>query len=371
MNQDVHTRKTLIGAPKMATDTPALLVDLDVMDANIARILATCRKHGVAWRPHCKGHKSPDIARREIAVGAIGVTCAKLGEAEVMAEAGIREIVIANQIVGAAKVDRLLALLGRANVVVSVDSVVNVEELARAAAKAGKTLKVVIEVNVGMDRAGIEPGAPVLALANEIASRRGVRLVGVLAWESQATRIADAAEKSRVVTEAIAKLTASARACAQAGHTIEIVSCGGTGTFPYCAEQPDVTEIQVGGAIFSDMHYRTHYHTDFAPALTILATVTSRPNPRRIILDAGRKAMSCDMAMPAPLGVARVAEVKLSAEHCKIELAGPSDSPRVGDKIELICGYSDSTVFLHDEIVAVRKGRIEAIWPLLARGKLA
>jgi D-serine deaminase-like pyridoxal phosphate-dependent protein len=149
------------------------------------------------------------------------------------------------------------------------------------------------------------------------------------------------------------------------------VSCGGTGTFPYCAEQPDVTEIQVGGAIFSDMHYRTHYHTDFAPALTILATVTSRPNPRRIILDAGRKAMSCDMAMPAPLGVARVAEVKLSAEHCKIELAGPSDSPRVGDKIELICGYSDSTVFLHDEIVAVRKGRIEAIWPLLARGKLA
>jgi D-serine deaminase-like pyridoxal phosphate-dependent protein len=150
-----------------------------------------------------------------------------------------------------------------------------------------------------------------------------------------------------------------------------IVSCGGTGTFPYCAEQQGISEIQAGGAIFSDVHYREHYHTDFAPALTILATVTSRPNPTRIILDAGRKAMSCDMAMPAPLGLPAIAEVKLSAEHGKIELAAPSDTPRIGDKIELICGYSDSTVFLHDQIVAVRKGRIEAIWPLLARGKLA
>jgi D-serine deaminase-like pyridoxal phosphate-dependent protein len=118
------------------------------------------------------------------------------------------------------------------------------------------------------------------------------------------------------------------------------------------------------------VHYREHYHTDFAPALTILATVTSRPHPTRIILDVGRKAMSCDMAMPAPLGLPSIAEVKLSAEHGKIELAAPSDTPRIGDKIELICGYSDSTVFLHDQVVAVRKGHVEAIWPLLARGKL-
>jgi D-serine deaminase-like pyridoxal phosphate-dependent protein len=371
MNQNSYPQAALIGAPKTAVDTPALLVDLDVMEANMARVLATCRKNGVAWRPHCKGHKSPDIARREVAAGAIGVTCAKLGEAEVMAAAGISDILIANQVVGATKVARLMQLLDKARVVVAVDSVANVEELARAATSAGKTAEVVIEVDVGMQRAGVAPGDPVLELAKEIAARPGVKLVGLFTWESQATRIADQAEKARVVQSALSKVASTAKACADAGHSMAIVSCGGTGTFPYCAEQQGISEIQAGGAIFSDVHYREHYHTDFAPALTILATVTSRPNPTRIILDAGRKAMSCDMAMPAPLGLPVIAEVKLSAEHGKIELAAPSDTPRIGDKIELICGYSDSTVFLHDQIVAVRKGRIEAIWPLLARGKLA
>jgi D-serine deaminase-like pyridoxal phosphate-dependent protein len=354
MNQNRYPQAALVGALKTAVDTPALLVDLDVMEANMARVLATCRKNGVAWRPHCKGHKSPDIARREVAAGAIGVTCAKLGEAEVMAAAGISDI-----------------LIDKARVVVAVDSVANVEELARAATSAGKTAEVVIEVDVGMQRAGVAPGDPVLELAKEIAARPGVKLVGLFTWESQATRIADQAEKARVVQSALSKVASTAKACADAGHSMAIVSCGGTGTFPYCAEQQGISEIQAGGAIFSDVHYREHYHTDFAPALTILATVTSRPNPTRIILDAGRKAMSCDMAMPAPLGLPAIAEVKLSAEHGKIELAAPSDTPRIGDKIELICGYSDSTVFLHDQIVAVRKGRIEAIWPLLARGKLA
>jgi D-serine deaminase-like pyridoxal phosphate-dependent protein len=370
MSQSLHSPVELIGAAKTAVDTPALLVDLDVMEANMARVLATCRRNGVAWRPHCKGHKSPEIARRQVAAGAIGITCAKLGEAEVMAAAGIRDILIANQVVGPAKVERLMKLLEKGRVVVAVDSVANVEQLARAAAAAGKIAEVVIEVDVGMERAGVAPGNPVLVLAREIAARPGVKLVGLFAWESQATRIADQAEKARVVQLALAKLATTAKACADAGHSMAIVSCGGTGTFPYCTEQPGVTEVQAGGAIFSDIHYREHYHTDFAPALTILATVTSRPNPTRIILDAGRKAMSCDMAMPAPLGLPSIAEIKLSAEHGKIELAAASDAPRIGDKIELICGYSDSTVFLHDQIVAVRKQRIEAIWPLLARGKL-
>jgi D-serine deaminase-like pyridoxal phosphate-dependent protein len=369
MNQN-RVQVALIGAPKTSVDTPALLVDLDVMEANMARVLATCRKNGVAWRPHCKGHKSPDIAKREVAAGAVGVTCAKLGEAEVMAAAGIRDILVANQVVGSAKIERLMRLLDKARVIVAVDSIANVEEMARAAELAAKTAEVVIEVDVGMGRAGVPPGAPILALAKKIAACPGLKLVGLFAWESQATQIADPAEKARVVQLALAKLVTTAKACAEDGHSMGIVSCGGTGTFPYCAEQPGVTEIQAGGAIFSDVHYREHYHTDFAPALTILATVTSRPNPTRIILDAGRKAMSCDMAMPVPLGLPPISELKLSAEHGKIELAAPSDTPRIGDKIELICGFSDSTVFLHDQIVAVRKGRIEAVWPLLARGKL-
>lgn len=150
---------------------------------------------------------------------------------------------------------------------------------------------------------------------------------------------------------------------------VDIVSCGGTGTLPYCAQQPGVTEIQAGGAILSDMHYRTHYHLDIPAALTLLATVTSRPTSTRIIIDAGKKAMSSDAAVPMPLGVA-AKHVGLSAEHGTIELAEPSDLPRIGDKLELIVGYSDTTVHLHEEIVAVRNGRIEAIWRIAGRGRI-
>jgi D-serine deaminase-like pyridoxal phosphate-dependent protein len=364
---DAHS---LIGQPKTALDTPALLVDLDVLDANIKRIADTCRAHGVGWRPHMKGHKTPEIARRQLAAGAIGVTCAKVSEAEVMAAAGIRSILIANEVVGATKVRRLINLVGAADPIVGVDSIANATELSDAARAQGKTLKVAIEVNTGMNRAGVEPGAPTLALAAEIAKRSGLKLVGLFGWESHAVTLADAAEKARTVEEAIGRLTATARACREAGHAIEVVSCGGTGTFPYCIEQPGVTEVQIGGAIFSDRHYREHYHMDFPFALTVLATVISRPTPTRIVLDAGRKTMPGDAAMPQPLGLHAIAAMRLSAEHAKIELTQPSETPRIGDKIEFVVGYHDTTVHLHEEIVAVRDSRVEAIWRVAARGKI-
>ena len=361
---------SLIGKSAVALDTPALIVDLDIMEANIGRIVATCRANGVAWRPHSKAHKTPEIAKMQIAAGAIGVTCAKLGEAEVMAAAGVHDILIANQIVGRIKIDRLVQLADRADPIVCVDSIDNLAELDAAFGRARKQLRVAIEVDIGMNRAGVEPGAPVVALAREIASRPGLRFVGVAGWESQATTIADPVEKERTVRDAVAALTASARACTAAGHTVAVVSCGGTGTFPYCAQQPGVTEVQVGGAIFSDMHYLTHYHVDFAPALTVLTTVTSRPTPTRMVVDAGKKAMSGDAAMPAPRGMPPISAMKLSAEHAKIELEQPSTAPRIGDKIEMIVGYSDTTVHLHEEIVCLRDGRIESIWRIAGRGKL-
>ena len=361
---------TLIGQPKTALDTPALLVDLDVMQANMARIAAACRAGGVAWRPHSKAHKTPEIARMQMAAGAIGVTCAKVGEAEVMAGAGIRDILIANQIVGAVKIGRLVAIADRADPIVCVDSMENVAELDAAFRQAGKRLRVLIEVDIGMHRAGVAPGEPVVALAREIARRSGLRFVGVEGWESHATTMADPAEKERSVREAVAALVASASACRDAGFAAEIVSCGGTGTFPFCTQQPGVTEVQIGGAIFSDMHYRTNYHVDFDPALTVLATVTSRPTPKRIVVDAGKKTMSGDAAMPAPCGLPKIHSMKLSAEHAKIELEEPSSEPSIGDKIELVVGYSDTTVHLHEEIVGVRAGRIEAIWPIAGRGRI-
>ncbi len=354
---------------KFDLDTPALLVDLDVMEANIAHVADACRAQGVAWRPHVKSHKTIEIARKQIAAGAIGVTCAKLGEAEVLAAAGIHDILIANQIVGPIKVKRLMALPREADVIVSVDSEANVVELAEVAKAAGRKQRVVIEVNTGMNRAGVEPGAPAVALADIIARHPSLRLVGVMGWEAHVTAIQDPTIKAEAVAEAIALLTDSAQACREAGHDMSIVSCGGTGTLQYCVSQPGVTEVQVGGAIFNDEHYRTHYGLDLPCALTVLATVISRPNPMRVILDAGRKAMSNDMALPRPLGL-DVASVKLSAEHAQIELSAASEIPHIGDKIELVIGYSDTTIHLHEEIVALRGGAVVAVWKVAGRGKL-
>ncbi len=359
-----------VGQLKDTLDTPSLLVDLDVLDANIARMAATCREAGVSWRPHSKGVKTPEIVRRQIAAGAIGVTCAKVGEAEVMAASGVRDILIANQVVGSQKIRRLLDLLDRADVKVAVDCVEHIRALGTAAAARDLTLGVVIEVNIGMNRAGVEPGAPVVALARAIAVQPGLRFDGVMGWESHVVAIADPAEKAAAVAAAVGQLTASARACRDAGLPAAIVSCGGTGSFPYCARQPGVTEVQAGGAIFSDVHYRTHYHFDFPQGLTILMTVTSRPTPTRIITDTGKKAMSSDAAVPEPLGLPKAKPMMLSAEHGTIELDAPSDTPRVGDKVEAIVGYSDTTVHLHERIYATRDGRIEAVWPVAARGRI-
>jgi D-serine deaminase-like pyridoxal phosphate-dependent protein len=355
---------------KSMLDTPALMLDLDVLEANIAHIAQTCRAHGVAWRPHFKGHKTLEIARKQLAAGAIGITCAKLGEAEVLAAGGIRDILIANQIVGAVKITRLMNLPDAADVIVAVDARENILELGEAARQRGKRLRVVIEVNTGMNRAGAEPGPPVVALAAAVAEHPHLRLAGVMGWEAQTAAIPDPAAKEKAVADAIGLLTGSADLCRQAGHDIQIVSCGGTGTFLYCIKQPGVTEVQVGGAVLNDEHYRGHYDIDLPVSLTVLATVTSRPTPTRVILDAGRKAMSIETATPRALNMPGVRQVRLSAEHAQLELDAPSDWPRVGDRIEFVAGYTDTTVHLHEEIVAMRKGQLEAVWKVAGRGKI-
>ncbi|MBS0219658.1 MAG: DSD1 family PLP-dependent enzyme [Proteobacteria bacterium] len=361
---------SVAGLSKMALDTPALVIDLDAMAANIDRISRTCSENGVAWRPHIKGQKTPEIARAEIAAGAIGITCAKLGEAEVMAEAGIRDILIANQIIGASKIGRVVALLDRADAIVAVDDLQNINALAEAAGAGNRRLRIVIEVNIGMNRAGVEPGGSVVALAAAITRCPALQFAGLMGWESHATTIPDPSKKRTAVAEAIGLLTSSAAACRAAGYPPSIVSCGGSGTFPFCAEQPGVTEIQAGGGIFGDEHYREHYHVNFQRALTLMATVTSRPTATRIVVDAGRKAMSGDAAMPVPIGLPGVQSVRLSAEHATIELTVGSAVPAIGDRVEFAVGYSDTTVHLHEEIFAIRGDRVEAAWPVLGRGKL-
>ena len=360
----------VVGLPKEMLDTPALLVDLDVMEANVDRIVRVCRENGVKWRPHTKGQKIPAIAHKLLAAGAIGITCAKLGEAEVMAAAGIRDILISNQIVGEQKILRLVNLLRHADVIVSVDNAENIAALDVAAQAKGVRLRVVVEVNIGINRAGVEPGEPVVSLARLVAQHRGLRFVGVMGWEGHTTEIADQTEKERAVAAAVKLLTSSADACRAAGLSIEIVSCGGTGTYKFSACQPGVTEIQAGGGIFSDVRYRTKFRVDHPYALTIMTIVSSRPNPYRIICDAGKKAMSGDAAEPQPIGLSHVKSVSLSAEHARVELAEPNEVLRVGDRLEFVVGYSDTTVHLHDEMYGIRNGAVEVVWPILGRGKL-
>jgi D-serine deaminase-like pyridoxal phosphate-dependent protein len=365
----VSVPAALIGATPDAIDTPALLVDLDVMERNMAHIVAACRAGGVGWRPHCKSHKSPDIARLQIAAGAVGITCAKLSEAEMLVDAGIQDILIANQIAGPIKIARLMALRRRADIAVAVDGAPNVAALAAAAEAAGLRLRVLIEVDTGTERAGVQPGEPVLALARVIKRHPALDLAGVMTWEGHTTRIADPDTKRRAIEGAVGRLVDSAELCRAVGIPIGIVSCGGTGTFETSAGVPGVTEIQAGGGIFGDVRYRTIYHVPVEYGLSVLSTVTSRPTPRRVITDAGKKSLSTDSGVPLPV-LPNVASAAFSAEHAKIELTEDSATPKVGDRIQIVVGYADTTVHLHSELYTLRDGRIAHVWPIPAAARL-
>ena len=360
---------SVIGRPATELDTPALLIDLDAMERNIAQTAALLNDAGVNWRPHSKGHKSPAIAHAQIDAGAIGITCAKLGEAEVMVSNGIKSILIANQIVGERKVTRLANLCQHAEVIVAVDSMDNVLELDAAGRRKGLQIPVVVEVETGMARCGVGPGEETVALSRQIHDCEGLRYAGLMSWEGHARGTKDPEARRAICEEAVGLLTRSAEMCRKAGLPVEIVSCGGTGTERFSSYVPGVTEIQAGGIIFNDMYY-AELGLDYQFALTVVSTVTSRPNPYRIVTDAGRKTMSRDTALPRPVGVAGVKSISLSAEHGTIELDAPNTALRVGDRLEWIAGYADTTVHLHEAMYGIRDGIVEVVWPVLARGKL-
>ena len=360
-----------VGQPIWSLDTPVLLVDLDRLEANIRRMARTIvHEAGVRWRPHTKAMKSPVLARMLLAAGATGITCAKLAEAEVMAAAGLDDILIANQVVGAVKLQRLARLSAKAQVIVAIDCDAHVEAMAAAADQHGATYRLVIELDVGMHRAGLEPGPKVIDLARRVAACPRLKFAGLMTWESHALKLPDADARQRCVAEALGRVNEMAGQLRAAGLPVPIVSCGGTGTYWISPFEPGVTEIQAGGGIFCDVHYRDGLGVKHECAMTVLSTVTSRPTSTRIICDAGRKTMSADAAVPEPIGLGRIASAGFSAEHGTIELVEPGHRPQVGDKIEFIVGYSDTTVVLHDELTATRNGVVQAVWPLVGRGRL-
>lgn len=358
-----------IGLKKEALETPALWVDLDQLEGNIQRLADHFRQAGVQWRPHTKGVKTPAIAHKMLEAGAIGVTCAKLGEAEVMAAAGIKDILVANQIVGPQKITRLVNLRRQVDVKVIVDCIENVQAIGAAAIAKGVTVGVLVEINVGMDRAGVLPGEPAVALAKQIAATPGVAFRGLQTWEGHTLTLTDPAAKRQGIEQSIARVVDTAQQCREQGLPVAIVSAGGSGTYQITPFLPGITEIEAGGAIYCDMTYQ-EWGVTLEPALFVQSIVTSRPTPTRIICDAGFKTLPRGFAAPKPIGIDHVKSVALSAEHGILNLDSPNTALKVGDVFDLVVGYSDATVCLHDMIYGIRQGIVETAWPILGRGKL-
>lgn len=353
-----------IGLGVNDVDTPFLWVDLDTMEDNVRTLACFFRDAGVAWRPHIKGIRSPDVALLLVDAGAIGVTCATLLEAEYMADAGIRDLLIAHQLVGVGKCSRVAALRRRADVKVAVDSDATLAELGRAALVAGVEIGVLLEVDTGMHRAGVAPGAAALALARRVQDTGGLLLKGVMGWEGHTPDITDPDRKRVEIERSVGLLVETAGLLRKAGFPVDIVSCGGSGTFTVSAKVPGVTEMQAGAAVFSDVTYRK-WGTPTRPALFVRTTVTSRPAPERIICDAGFKTMPTWAENPDCAALKGVREFGRSAEHGVVRLSLPDDRTKVGDLLDFIPAYGDSTVFLHHRLYAVRGGRVEHVWPLV------
>jgi len=364
------SRTSLLGKNKTDLETPVLLIDLDAFDRNMATFMDCCSESGTNWRPHSKAHKCPDIALRDVALGALGITCAKLSEAEVMVAGGISDILIANQIVTPAKQNRLALLQRQARVLSIVDDAEVARRMGAVAAEAGETIPLLVDVNIGMNRTGVAPGQPVLELASVIASTAGLRLEGIMGYEGHLLDVHPPLKKIEAVHSSLNGLIESKNLLLEQGLPCPIVSAGGTGSYLITAAYEGVTEIQAGGGIFSDRMYSETCHVNtFDYALTVLATVTSRQSSH-VILDAGFKTLSSYHQEPVPMDRDDLQLRYLSAEHGVFDIKPEAEGPQIGEQVELIVGYSDSTTVLHDHFIGVRDGTVEVVWEIRGRGKL-
>lgn len=351
-------------------DTPALLLDLDAFGRNVETMASRLRERGVQWRPHAKAFKTPAIAHALRKAGAIGVTVAKVSEAEVMAAAGIDDILIAHLVVGPLKTARLAALQRWADVKVTVDHPDHIVPLSQAASDAGVSIGVLIDVDLGMKRCGVATPEEAARLATRVAETPGLRFEGVMGYEGHTLLIPDPVAKREAITAAIQRLTDARDAIANAGLPSRIVSAGGTGSYQYTVDLPGVTELQAGGGVFACQYYtKLCGVTGHQPSLSLRATVVARPTPDRAILDIGLKSVSEHRTPPILRDHPNSRFLGLSAEHANVEVG--VDSPlKIGDFVSVIPGYSDLTFVLHDRVIAHRGERVEAVWELQGRGKL-
>ena len=340
-------------------DTPALVLDLDGFEKNLATLNASVAGK-VRVRPHAKTHKCPDVAKRQIALGAVGMCCQKVSEAEAMVEGGVSDVLVSNEIVGAPKLARLADLSRRAKIGVCVDNAENVRQLKG-------DLDVYIEIDVGMRRCGVPPGAAAVALAREIL-KSGLRFGGLQAYHGRAQHIRSMEERHAVIETAAQHVQHTKRLLKEAGIDCPIVTGAGSGTFMLEVEAGAWDEIQCGSYAFMDVDYAKNEWAAplprFEHALFVLSTVMSRPSAEVAIVDAGLKASSVDSGMPG-VWQKELRYTHASDEHGWVEGKSP---PALGEKQLLVPGHCDPTINLYDWYVCVRRGRVEALWAITARG---
>jgi D-serine deaminase-like pyridoxal phosphate-dependent protein len=354
--------------------TPALLLDLDLFEANIAKMAAHLAAREKAFRPHGKTHKCPDVAKALIKAGAVGSCVARLSEAEVFADAGIRGLLITTAVIGNDKIARAIALANKApDTMFVVDDAQNVRDLDSAAGSAGATINLMIDLFFG--RTGIEPGPAAVELAKLIVSLPNVRFAGLQSYDGQAAHTTPFDARGVRTNGTMSRAVETKALLDEAGIPCPIVTGGSTGTYRFDSENPGLTELQPGSFIFMDIEYGQiggpdgAEYRDFKNSLTVLTTVVSRP-PAFAVVDGGYKAFSTDRPFtPRPIGLGNSTYEWAGDEHGRVFLA---DSPRglnVGDRVEFIPPHIDPTVNLYDYIYALRGDRVEAVWPISARGK--
>jgi D-serine deaminase-like pyridoxal phosphate-dependent protein len=359
-----------VGVSADQIDTPALVIDLDAYERNLDRMATFMAGQSARLRPHAKTHKCAVVGRHQVARGAVGLCCQKVGEAEAMVYGGIDDVLVSNQIVGASKITRLVALARQARVAVCADDPGNVRDLDEAARSFGVRLSVLVEIDIGMRRCGVEPGEDALALARLVAAQRGLRFLGLQAYHGRAQHIADLDQRRTVMTEAIGRVGETVDLLRRHGLACETVSGAGTGTYRFEAASGVYTEIQAGSYVFMDVDYKRvgGFPGEFENALFVLATVMSRAARDRAAVDAGLKALAVDSGMPMVRDRPDLEFQRASDEHGILRLANPDAPLRVGDHLWLIPGHCDPTINLYDWYVGVRGGRVEALWPIAARG---
>ncbi len=356
-------------------DTPVLLIDGDALKRNIGRIRDLAAEAGIAYRPHSKSHKSPILAQMQLDAGAQGICCAKLGEAEVMAAAGIPDILITSQVIGHSKLRRLLDIAQQSRISVVADDADNISDLGAAARTAGIRLDVLVEIDVGQGRCGVPPGAEAARLARLIGDTGWLRFKGLQGYQGLIQMTASIAERDAATRAALDKLAATADEVRAAGIEIEVLTGGGTGTSVIDVALAGLNELQPGSYIFMDSRYAAIEWTDgqatpFENALTVLGTVISRPAADRCIVDVGYKAASSDGGSPLPLGLDGAIFSFAGDEHGQLRFTDGASPPDIGDKVSFVPSHCDTTVNLYDQYVVTSGDRVEAVWEISARGRV-